>query len=172
MENRLRMVSSCIRKVQCGKKQTEPADDTGAEFSDSDEDEHHEPEFVNIGGCDSDSLNSDYQPSEEKDDSINDLHFTDSEDELDPDISGFEDVNVMVDKYRAAKKKGVANENFEDDEGADNEDIPCAHAVSCINFKRLNMEAFVADCYKKEAYLKCYESVIHQLNGPDLWETT
>ncbi|RYR46015.1 hypothetical protein Ahy_A07g031786 [Arachis hypogaea] len=37
--------------------------------------------------------------------------------------------------------------------------IPCAHAISYINFKGLDMKAFVADCYKKEAYLKYYESV-------------
>ncbi|RYR76010.1 hypothetical protein Ahy_A01g000602 [Arachis hypogaea] len=51
--------------------------------------------------------------------------------------------------------------------------IPCVHAVSCIKFMGLDLEAFVVDYYKKEAYLKCYESfIIHPLNGPDLWERT
>ncbi|XP_072087410.1 uncharacterized protein [Arachis hypogaea] len=43
---------------------------------------------------------------------------------------------------------------------------------NCIKFKGLDLEPFVADCYKKEAYLKCYESVIHPLNGPDFWQKT
>ncbi|RYR25365.1 hypothetical protein Ahy_B02g059067 [Arachis hypogaea] len=50
--------------------------------------------------------------------------------------------------------------------------IPCVHAISCIKFKGLGLEPYVADCYKREAYLRCYEAVIHPLNGPDLWEIT
>ncbi|XP_057760844.1 uncharacterized protein LOC130981257 [Arachis stenosperma] len=50
--------------------------------------------------------------------------------------------------------------------------ILCVHAIISIKFKGLDLEPFVADCYKKEAYLKCYKSVIHPLNGPDLWERT
>ncbi|RYR26995.1 hypothetical protein Ahy_B02g061316 [Arachis hypogaea] len=51
------------------------------------------------------------------------------------------------------------------------------HECSCRRWQMstylgLDLEAFVADCYKKEAYLKCYESVIHPLNGPDLSERT
>ncbi|XP_072071849.1 uncharacterized protein [Arachis hypogaea] len=37
-------------------------------------------------------------------------------------------------------------------------------------YEGLDLEPFVANCYKKEAYLKCYELVIHPLNGPDLRE--
>ncbi|XP_072084326.1 uncharacterized protein [Arachis hypogaea] len=48
--------------------------------------------------------------------------------------------------------------------------IPCSHAISCITFKGLDLESYVDDCYKKEAYLKCYREVIHPVNGPDLWE--
>nr|XP_025703033.1 uncharacterized protein LOC112803785 [Arachis hypogaea] len=48
--------------------------------------------------------------------------------------------------------------------------ILCVHAIISIKFKGLDLEPFVVDCYKKEAYLKCYESIIHPLNGPDLWE--
>ncbi|RYR19370.1 hypothetical protein Ahy_B03g064132 [Arachis hypogaea] len=50
--------------------------------------------------------------------------------------------------------------------------IPCTHAISCINFKGLDIDAFVDDCYKKPAYVKCYDSVINPLNVPDLWEKT
>ncbi|XP_015965270.3 uncharacterized protein LOC107489002 [Arachis duranensis] len=50
--------------------------------------------------------------------------------------------------------------------------IPCTHAISCINYKGLDIDGFVDDCYKKPAYVKCYDSVINPLNGPDLWEKT
>ncbi|XP_057747440.1 uncharacterized protein LOC130966639 [Arachis stenosperma] len=50
--------------------------------------------------------------------------------------------------------------------------IPCTHALSCINFKGLDLEAYVDDCYKRDAYVKCYESVINPVNGPDLWQQT
>ncbi|XP_020970118.1 uncharacterized protein LOC110268357 [Arachis ipaensis] len=46
--------------------------------------------------------------------------------------------------------------------------IPCPHAISCITFKGLNLESYVADCYKKEAYIKCYQEVIHPVNDPEL----
>ncbi|RYR34948.1 hypothetical protein Ahy_A10g050009 [Arachis hypogaea] len=36
--------------------------------------------------------------------------------------------------------------------------IPCTHTISCINFKGLDIDAFVDDCYKKPAYVKCYDS--------------
>ncbi|XP_025692851.1 uncharacterized protein [Arachis hypogaea] len=32
--------------------------------------------------------------------------------------------------------------------------IPCVHAISCIKFKGLGLEPYVADCYKKEAFLR------------------
>ncbi|XP_016206697.1 uncharacterized protein LOC107647087 [Arachis ipaensis] len=50
--------------------------------------------------------------------------------------------------------------------------IPCTHAISCINYKGLDIDGFVDDYYKKAAYVKCYDSVINPLNGPDLWEKT
>ncbi|RYR20645.1 uncharacterized protein [Arachis hypogaea] len=50
--------------------------------------------------------------------------------------------------------------------------IPCPHVISCITFKGLNLESYVAYCYKKEAYIKCYQEVIHPVNGPELWERT
>ncbi|RYR42608.1 hypothetical protein Ahy_A08g039065 [Arachis hypogaea] len=42
----------------------------------------------------------------------------------------------------------------------------------CSCRRGLTWNFFVADYYKKEAYLKCYESVIHPLNRPDFWERT
>ncbi|RYR14141.1 hypothetical protein Ahy_B04g070764 isoform B [Arachis hypogaea] len=51
-------------------------------------------------------------------------------------------------------------------------EIPCPHAISCITFKGLNFESYVDDCYKKEAYIMCYQEVIHPVNGPELWERT
>ncbi|RYR45765.1 hypothetical protein Ahy_A07g031564 [Arachis hypogaea] len=46
----------------------------------------------------------------------------------------------------------------------------CPHAISYINFKGLDLESFVDDHYKKDTYLRCYQEVIHPLNGPYLWE--
>ncbi|RYR34874.1 hypothetical protein Ahy_A10g049924 [Arachis hypogaea] len=45
--------------------------------------------------------------------------------------------------------------------------IPYTHVVSCITFKGLNLEAFVDDFYKKEAYLNHTP-----LNRHDLWVRT
>ena len=35
-------------------------------------------------------------------------------------------------------------------------DIPCFHEISCIVFSRMNVEDFVDDCYKREAYIRAY----------------
>ncbi|XP_020979381.1 uncharacterized protein LOC110271979 [Arachis ipaensis] len=50
--------------------------------------------------------------------------------------------------------------------------IPCTHAISCINYKGLDIDGFIDDCYKKPTYVKCYDSVINPLNGPDFREET
>ncbi|RYR52701.1 hypothetical protein Ahy_A06g027593 [Arachis hypogaea] len=50
--------------------------------------------------------------------------------------------------------------------------IPCSHAINCISFKGLDLESYVNDFYKKDAYLKCYHEMIHPLNGSDLSERT
>ena len=34
--------------------------------------------------------------------------------------------------------------------------IPCCHAISCIFFLRKNVEDFIDDCYKREAYFRAY----------------
>ncbi|RYQ94666.1 hypothetical protein Ahy_B08g089608 [Arachis hypogaea] len=49
-------------------------------------------------------------------------------------------------------------------------DILCSHAISCINFKGFDLESYMDDCYKKDAYRKCYQEVIHPVNGLDLWK--
>ncbi|XP_015948297.1 uncharacterized protein LOC107473257 [Arachis duranensis] len=51
-------------------------------------------------------------------------------------------------------------------------EIPCTHAISCINFKGLELDSYVDNCYKRDAYVKCYESIINTLNSPDMWEHT
>ncbi|RYQ86322.1 hypothetical protein Ahy_B10g105995 [Arachis hypogaea] len=113
---------------QAGQNQSEPGVDyTRAKTRDSDDDDNHEAEFGNFG--DSDSLNSGYKPSEDEDDSTYNLYFTNNKDELDPDVSGFEDVNVMTDRRRVVKKKGVATENFENDEGANSDELDLDHEV-------------------------------------------
>ncbi|XP_016185857.1 uncharacterized protein LOC107627537 [Arachis ipaensis] len=50
--------------------------------------------------------------------------------------------------------------------------LPFPHAISCITFKGLDLESYVDDCYKKDAYLRYYQEVIHPLNGLDIWERT
>ncbi|RYR38975.1 hypothetical protein Ahy_A09g044337 [Arachis hypogaea] len=86
---------------------------------------NQEVECGNSG--DSDNFNSEYKPSGEEDDNEDDFHFTDSDDELDPDVSGFQYVNVMNKKSRAVKKKGVANENFENDERGNSDELDLDH---------------------------------------------
>ena len=38
--------------------------------------------------------------------------------------------------------------------------ILCCHAISCIFFIHKNVEEFVDDCYKREAYLRAYARFI------------
>ncbi|XP_020961057.1 uncharacterized protein LOC110263674 [Arachis ipaensis] len=105
---------------------------------------------------DSDSLDSEYKPSGEEDDSEYDLHFIDSDDELDPDVSGFQDVNVMNKKRRAVKKKGVANEDFENDEGgnmyASREEFKdtvtayAVHTARAIRFRKCDLKRVRVVC--------------------------
>ncbi|RYR01438.1 hypothetical protein Ahy_B06g080305 [Arachis hypogaea] len=101
---------------------------------------------------DSDSLDSEYKPSGEEDDSEYDLHFIDSDDELDPDVSGFQDVNVMNKKRRAVKKKGVANEDFENDEGGNSDDLDLDHEIGAqsireaIRFRKCDLKRVRVVC--------------------------
>ncbi|RYR15216.1 hypothetical protein Ahy_B04g071941 [Arachis hypogaea] len=138
------------------------------------------PEEHVKSNSDDDSDDWDFIPSDGEVDSADDVMFTDSEEEYD-DESGFDEVRGETDGDRVDKGKGVAGGDFSDEEGFNSDEvdvdyelsgIPCTHAISCINFKGLDIDAFVDDCYKKPAYVKCYDSVINPLNGPDLWEKT
>ncbi|RYR26168.1 hypothetical protein Ahy_B02g060336 [Arachis hypogaea] len=100
---------------------------SGPGGSDSGLEDDNEVEYGN--SSDSDSLDSEYKPSGKEDDSKDDLHFTDSDDELDPDVSGFQDVNVMSKKRRDVKKNAVGNEDFENDEGGNSDDLDLDHEV-------------------------------------------
>ncbi|RYR39731.1 hypothetical protein Ahy_A09g045316 [Arachis hypogaea] len=38
--------------------------------------------------------------------------------------------------------------------------------------QREALRSYVDVCYKKEAYVRYFDSVIYPVNGPDLWEKT
>ncbi|XP_038707242.1 uncharacterized protein LOC120002548 [Tripterygium wilfordii] len=38
--------------------------------------------------------------------------------------------------------------------------IPCAHAISCINFKEESVISYVPKCFKKDAYVQCYSPLV------------
>ncbi|RYR48073.1 hypothetical protein Ahy_A07g034069 [Arachis hypogaea] len=107
--------------VDEGRKQSEPF----AAYSGAEDD--NEVEYDNSSY--SDSLDSEYNPYGEEDDSEDDVHFTDSDDKLDPEVSGFQHVNVMSKKPRAVKKNAGATEQFENDEGGDSDDLDFDHQV-------------------------------------------
>ncbi|KAL5557253.1 hypothetical protein UlMin_039489 [Ulmus minor] len=48
-------------------------------------------------------------------------------------------------------------------------EIPCMHAFSCINLMNLDVYDFIHPFYNKEAYLTAYSSIIHEINGPNMW---
>ncbi|XP_020970396.1 uncharacterized protein LOC110268504 [Arachis ipaensis] len=50
--------------------------------------------------------------------------------------------------------------------------IPCAHAMTCIRKMCFNVDSYVADYYKKAAYISCYQHVVYPVNGPNLWDRT
>ncbi|RYR74808.1 hypothetical protein Ahy_A02g009520 [Arachis hypogaea] len=100
---------------------------SGPGGADSALEDDNEVEYGN--SSDGDSLDSKYKPSGEEDNSKNDMHFTDSDDELDPDVSGFQNVNVMSKKCRDVKKNVVGNEDFENDERENNDDLDLDHEV-------------------------------------------
>ncbi|RYR49592.1 hypothetical protein Ahy_A07g036110 [Arachis hypogaea] len=112
--------------VEEGQNQYEPS---AADSEEEERDDEVNQEVKYGYSSDSDSLDSEYKPSREEDDSEDDFHFTDSDDELDPDVSGFQDVNVMNKKCRAMKKNSVANEDFENDEKGNSDDLDLDHEV-------------------------------------------
>lgn len=50
--------------------------------------------------------------------------------------------------------------------------IPCCHAVTCCNEKKIDPEQLIPEYYRKEAYINCYQPIIFPTNGPNLWEET
>ncbi|RYR18449.1 hypothetical protein Ahy_B03g063071 [Arachis hypogaea] len=50
--------------------------------------------------------------------------------------------------------------------------ISCAHAMTCIRKMCFNVDTYVADYYKKAAYIFCYQHVVFPVNGPNLWDRT
>ncbi|RYR04187.1 hypothetical protein Ahy_B06g083793 [Arachis hypogaea] len=103
------------------------ADISGAENTKSGDDVNLEADMGNYS--DSDSVDSEYKPSEEEEETEDDLNFTNSEDELDPDVSGFQDVNVVNEKSRAVKKKGVATDNFGEEDVTRSDELENDHEV-------------------------------------------
>lgn len=50
--------------------------------------------------------------------------------------------------------------------------IPCCHAITCYMDRKLDPNDYIPHFYRKEAYVSCYEPLIHPTNGQNLWETT
>lgn len=47
--------------------------------------------------------------------------------------------------------------------------IPCSHAISCINYMKYEINWYVDDCFKKDAYERCYQFPLPTLNGKKMW---
>ncbi|XP_056172259.1 uncharacterized protein LOC115666485 isoform X1 [Syzygium oleosum] len=47
--------------------------------------------------------------------------------------------------------------------------IPCRHAICCIAFMKLDINYYVDDCFKKDAYGKCYQFPFPVMNGEKMW---
>ena len=47
--------------------------------------------------------------------------------------------------------------------------IPCAYAISCIFFNKEDAKKYVHPCYKRIAYIACYEPIIDPINGQNMW---
>lgn len=50
--------------------------------------------------------------------------------------------------------------------------IPCPHAISALNHNQLVPKDYVADCYKKDTYMKAYEHMMYPMRGRDMWPKT
>ncbi|KAK9991847.1 hypothetical protein SO802_026832 [Lithocarpus litseifolius] len=48
--------------------------------------------------------------------------------------------------------------------------IPCCHAISCIFFNREDSKKYVNACYKRTAYIDCYNPIIEPINGQNMWK--
>ncbi|KAL3730437.1 hypothetical protein ACJRO7_027454 [Eucalyptus globulus] len=47
--------------------------------------------------------------------------------------------------------------------------IPCRHTICCIAFMKLEINDYVDDCFKKDAYEECYQSPFSVMNGEKMW---
>ncbi|VVA39758.1 PREDICTED: transposon [Prunus dulcis] len=50
--------------------------------------------------------------------------------------------------------------------------LPCPHAISCILRRKHDPYSYVDECYKREAYLKCYNPIISPMPSMDQWLST
>ncbi|GAB2271901.1 hypothetical protein Dimus_038940 [Dionaea muscipula] len=48
-------------------------------------------------------------------------------------------------------------------------EIPCVHAISCLNFLCKDPLGFVDECYSVSTYLRTYEKLILPINGKEDW---
>ncbi|RYR07158.1 hypothetical protein Ahy_B05g074477 [Arachis hypogaea] len=121
------------------------ADISGAENNEGGDDVNLEADMGNYN--DSDSVDSEYKPSEEEEETEDDSNFTNSEDELDPDVSRFQDVNVANKKGRAGKMKGVATDNFGDEDVARSDELENDHeSARAITFRKCDLQRVRAVC--------------------------
>jgi hypothetical protein len=50
--------------------------------------------------------------------------------------------------------------------------LPCCHTIACMKHKNYRIADYVPTILKKEQYAACYSSMIHPVNGQDLWMRT
>lgn len=50
--------------------------------------------------------------------------------------------------------------------------LPCPHAISCILRRKHDPYSYLDECYKREAYLKCYNPIISPMPSMDQWLST
>ncbi|KAL8156482.1 hypothetical protein AgCh_001542 [Apium graveolens] len=48
--------------------------------------------------------------------------------------------------------------------------IPCYHACACIALRNETRDHYISEWYKKEMYLKLYNTTLDPIVGPDFWE--
>ncbi|KAK2351765.1 hypothetical protein QL285_096968 [Trifolium repens] len=50
--------------------------------------------------------------------------------------------------------------------------LPCCHAIPCMRDQNIDVDQYVPDYYRKEAYAACYSHMIYPTNGQNLWTKT
>ncbi|MED6210777.1 hypothetical protein PIB30_067308 [Stylosanthes scabra] len=119
------------RDVDCG-TQANINDANDEEIGQGEQDgEDTVPAAANMGvdgtSSDEDSDDGEYVPSSDVD-SVEDIHFTDSEEEFD-DNSGFEDLGDNNEMPRDPKGNGVAHENLSDVDREDSDEMEADHEI-------------------------------------------